>query len=756
MASDLTKINPWGLRPITGSIVSELRKRAGEYGMKTGVDNSGPRSAWMRVCSNGLFNKKSGFILGSIDGFSDTYGFGKSSITNKENTTTLGYTVYGEPHELKNDNSSVFPHRPSPGVVGIETEFFGAGSGFPGLCRKATIKWRCNSIDQLEYMFPYFSSPGVSMVIEWGWNNYDPSSLIDLTNKDKIVEMFTDSGLIYDRVMKSNGNYDCHIGKIFDYAITMNEAGGFECSTVVANQTALVDGVSLNSIATKNDEAKTQLQSFKDFISKSLEKFATSVPEECFSIDKNDESHKSKIWITMNRFQELVNKYLSYSQPTSDGAKTHQIMNFDISNSIISAHPLLKSIDENVLFPNSFSPNLETSRETFAAVYAATKALDDKANRRIAINVKNGVDSNNMVVGANDNAKKFQDTYNKLHPTGTPYTQNSQYTSLFKEFSNKFKELNLEFTYDDLDVVINNKRTPGKFSFPQFTDLGLNKSGYYGYLKDIYISTEMIKKAVDDNDSALKLVEHILGSISHAGSDIWEFRVVPKDAGDNSTYGVVDNNYNVNNKVPVFWVGSASSAHFTELTMDIKMSQEMAMQAIFGQSKYIYRGTSLIEQISTDNKNPTITKNDNKISMFTSADRLFGKAFTGDSEKETVDSAVKKILERGKTTDSLIIGKGNQKHTLTEFDASLMSSLVKTGTKASYLSSPIMSGTEINLTCLGIGGIRFLDMFALEKVPSPYASKRAIWQVEGVKNTVEGNMWKTSIMARVRPITIIP
>jgi hypothetical protein len=69
--------------------------------------------------------------------------------------------------------------------VSIETEFTGgSNSGFGALCRKTKIAWKCFSLSQLEYLTPYFLTPRITCLVEWGWNHYDTTSLVDLTDID--------------------------------------------------------------------------------------------------------------------------------------------------------------------------------------------------------------------------------------------------------------------------------------------------------------------------------------------------------------------------------------------------------------------------------------------------------------------------------------------------------------------------------------------------------------------------------------------
>ena len=36
-------------------------------------------------------------------------------------------------------------------------------------------------------MMPYFLTPGITIIIEFGWNHFNSNSLIDLTNKDVLT-----------------------------------------------------------------------------------------------------------------------------------------------------------------------------------------------------------------------------------------------------------------------------------------------------------------------------------------------------------------------------------------------------------------------------------------------------------------------------------------------------------------------------------------------------------------------------------------
>jgi hypothetical protein len=60
-------------------------------------------------------------------------------------------------------------------------------------------------------------TPRITCLVEWGWNNYDRISLVDLADLDWINQMFVDPSYTLEYIKDSNGNYDAGLGFIVDY-----------------------------------------------------------------------------------------------------------------------------------------------------------------------------------------------------------------------------------------------------------------------------------------------------------------------------------------------------------------------------------------------------------------------------------------------------------------------------------------------------------------------------------------------------------
>ena len=175
----------------------------------------GPMVPWVRLCSNSKGAKgsvgKEGFVLFGGKGFYNDYGFTAA----KNNPSVIGYIPNGQnsTHVINNDINEQYPiHVPAPEIekinVSIQKELY----------RRAEIEWVCFSKKQLEYMTPYFLVPGISAIMEWGWNHYNPVSLIDLSKTSQLQDYFNNPYSLYTQnIIKSRGNYDVIFGIITNF-----------------------------------------------------------------------------------------------------------------------------------------------------------------------------------------------------------------------------------------------------------------------------------------------------------------------------------------------------------------------------------------------------------------------------------------------------------------------------------------------------------------------------------------------------------
>jgi hypothetical protein len=244
----------------------------------------GPMVSWIRACSNGAGHPltqppRQRFVLYSGKGFYQTYGFAPPQNGSGPNEQVIGYTPIGEPHTIENslqapnvnqqEGSSNWPiNVPAPEIsrleVTVQKELF----------RRATIEWVCFSWKQLVYMTPYWLVPGMTCMVEWGWNHYNIESLVNLADTNKMRSLWDNAyPLYFDNIIKSNGNYDVIYGIIsnFNWSIEGNK---IICTTEITSKDRLYTGIAKDyGLSSQNPDNSDDPNDTKNGIFKSLRDF---------------------------------------------------------------------------------------------------------------------------------------------------------------------------------------------------------------------------------------------------------------------------------------------------------------------------------------------------------------------------------------------------------------------------------------------------------------------------------------------------
>lgn len=105
---------PWGLKPLDPMVEKEFQRRVKDYNLNPtsspsdSAPYSGPRTAWIRVFSNGISKDDeengtpNGFVLGGTEGFDESYGFAPSAYDMEatDGKVTIGVDCWGDKHEI--------------------------------------------------------------------------------------------------------------------------------------------------------------------------------------------------------------------------------------------------------------------------------------------------------------------------------------------------------------------------------------------------------------------------------------------------------------------------------------------------------------------------------------------------------------------------------------------------------------------------------------------------------------------------------
>ena len=755
MAQDIKPAFYWDLSDVPKFVKSEFRRRVDSIQGSSFYSNSTdysvnkythPSAAWVRVCSNSVMRygseDRSGFVMTGLStgGFKSKYGFEKGI-----DGTALGYTADGKiMHRVSNER---FKHRPSPGIVEISSEL----SGGDGKFRITTMKWKCWSTDQLEYMTPYWLTNSVSVSVEFGWNNFNPMSELPLSNVSEMLKHFYDGRDLVKKVELSNGNYDASMGVITKFSYDLQDDGSYDCTTVIQNVGGFFSGV--NSTGRSSDSSKSgdsKNPEWKKFIEdvfsqKSLGAAHTahaSSKQEIesqvfysrdkftkeqlrgkrmeFDFDKNT----SENWfISFGLFIKILNDKMSVMDKKSD----HPIFKINIDDVLISAHPNLKSGNGNVLLvPNSTCPDISLNT--------------------MSSNV------NGIVMGINEKSSDPElDKANAI-------LQNTQ-----KSFNSSGSKSGVRILRYDLNKIINwwaDSKTQASLSFPLSIADPSNKrekKHKTGYLKNLYINAQIIKD-LKSVDSFKSILDDILKKMSAAAGGLWDFRIVPLDpnGSGNGMLTIMDQNYmnfisdDLNEKIWNFDYNNNLSI-VRDLGFSVKSSDAVATQTLFG------KGTEVKGEI-------IIPSNDGQVNQsiclpigLSVSDRLMSgckevppkpTVKTG-KEKEPKDPLQDRVLVTEAKPLRFLYSFGDRTFSLVEHVGEVQTGLIYGGEGNSLRLNALQPGIVLKFNIMGISGLRNLHTFTMNDLPAPYGPT-CFFQIQNVQHSIVNGDWSTSITAGLR------
>lgn len=828
-------IIPWQPCNIPDNLQRELKRRSknksfnyvninqGEWSSETGdwEKSKGTMVPWVRFCSNGAgaYNSSSmtydkpGFILSGGKNFYNTYGFATSE-NGTPNQSIIGYMPDSNntPHLIDNNiNTSNYPiHVPSPQIESVQVVIQ------KELVRRATINWTCFSTAQLEYMTAYFLVPGITCTLEWGWNHFNPSSLLDLTDISALKKLNDNPYPLYtNNIYKSNGNYDILFGKIthFDYDI---EDGKIKCVTEITSQDRIYAGLVLDSNAvqqTSDDTGNTDtisaikpIDNLIQFSNKILPQFKSIITDPditttSVNVMDTDLSAKLKQFIKYvkknhpNNWQSYVygifyGRDLEVSNSLNNGAnkkddfdytsknkdlwinmgllieiinfhcsqlksfKNNEMFRIDIDDCVINGHPNLISTDGTVLLiPNASAPKY------FYGQYGYDSVNTEQSNYKLQMQNSNGNRTNIPVLTL---AKA------KTPPALADYRL--YHTCL---------QIGGNFYRDNLDEIINTNRYNTKkiansnsyqFAFPfvqsnsSILDSDNAYPAYYsGNLKDLYFNISHFQDILnnDSNINSYKnLIEKVLSDISAAAGNFWDLRLVSAtgspniDASEQATMKIVDYNFSspANRGTTFSFQYFNPEALLQSMGFKPTISDAVAIRTIFANTNNPNNGISLTN--GTNNSFNYQYKDRLKMDDDNNTTSTFQNNVSTSNFRDTLQSLQQILPSDGSFQITTQIANGNILiRRLVLPSADILRLLLDDGDMDNNPSNMgIVVGIQTTFTIQGIGGLRTFMIFLVENLPKPYDSNNIVFQIINLEESINNGEWTTTITAGIRPI----
>jgi hypothetical protein len=806
-------VAPFEIQPIPKYVREELERRERDVGVNF-ISNTiaswdddgnwntykGPMRCWVRVCSNGIgeerYGSKAGFIMSGATGFYRDYGVNPKDYSKTQ--TVIGYTPAGQPHQIDNeytiDSKAISKHVPPPGIISIDAVMQ------KSMYRQVTIKWKCFSKDHLNYMTPYFMSPGVSMFIEWGWNHYNPECLLDLndigqpaTMKDSaddktpgpsgdpndprktegtgLLGLYTDPLQQQLLIEKGKGTYELTCGIVTSFEYSLQPDGSYDCTTEIKSNSFVYSGVQTRSNAlastsppdNKGNKKPEPIKPLKAYIANEFKSIPKTVltglnsKTPLFPTPVGMPGPETRVFIprnldTSNDPRTKVDNVTKYS--FDSGATDDFWITMGLFVDIINKHCASEASNVGATF------NQIDISSSWIGGHKNLISTDGKV-----LLIPNS-QAPNISPSVEDRGKSTNYTTPATQKDGNDPTAISEADKTLQSVFNST-------TRQDLNEIINyfrinySGKTPAEVEFPaKQYDYNLGK------LENLYIHKDVIIKAVEKSETVTDILNFVLNKISEAVNGIWKFNLI-QYGPSNSLLSIIDTEcFNLkrlqelnsdNRPYLYFFKNRASRNNIQSLNFSVKLSDKVTL--------------SVINSSPNDNKRSVPVRNPFR---FTTRDRFFQRtsdmSYLTPKDREAVLKANQNTelerqredkkrqesiqKERDLKSGAFIVGvvkkEGGVEKTyirklvLTQKDLFTLLVNDKDPNNGSINSFP-QPGIKAEITLTGIAGMKTFQVFGIDNLPEPY-NKDILFQVEDVKHSLQNTgMWTTTITAGIRP-----
>lgn len=251
-------------------------------------------------------------------------------------------------------------YRPLPGIESVRI----STKGDFGQTISTDVSWTCNSIDDLEELIPYFLTPGVTILLEWGRakiGQYIDALPLDNANnlRGTLVDFYKNPQKLFDKMIESNGEYGILIGILSNFSFSPNDDGTFACTTEITSMGELITSLNLNEsrnyISTTVNEEKRKIKTIKEYMNKDFDKKFKDgyhkrwVDSGDIIFNKGWFGGVNDMWVTWRFIEdEIINEHIKIyaGDSVSDGYRPLKINSEDV---YISNDKYLFSSDPSIM-----------------------------------------------------------------------------------------------------------------------------------------------------------------------------------------------------------------------------------------------------------------------------------------------------------------------------------------------------------------------------------------------------------------------
>lgn len=724
-------------------------------------------TGWVRLTSS--VNIETPTPQGATKEYSNVLAKGNILFAGTSTNTSVrgGYGGTNSSYTLSN----TLGERPMPGITDVVI----SSQNTFGTLRIGTVRFSVNSIEQLDKMEALFMRPGFSALLEWGHTLYYENGNNKLQKNPETIDGFLTGSSraeidkkIVEKKKDTSNNYDGMYGIIKNFVWSMNTAGGYDCSVDIISVGEILESI-------KVDISPSTIFTTDPFKIDSQE---TSAENSTTEDKAASETFNAQLKATSLHAYLNIIKYAGTSKFYTE-APDFNINSNKLEKSKVAIRDLQKYVPgffnkiSNQLTLSGTSPVVPTiqlqgdAAETFGpwSSYISIGHLLAVLNESFLLKDGNGLIFK-FFTGARDTVKTPFLTFQghiALDPQIGVLPKPQTTVSYERDNTRGFKRKVENPKWDD--VLRYN-----------ITDLAINslKHGEYNDILGIYLNIDFILKCLDatlntdnpSNKSLRDFINKVLSGLQATLGGVNDFDLHFEE--DTSTYYIVDRKLTPDEdklKGSKFELIGLNST-VENLTLISKLTNSITtMMAVSAQatSSDIGEDTLALQKwqeglIDRHSKSKQIsqaiaseaaclTEGELKIQI-ENQQKARKKILAEEQDWETVRNVVNK-LNTPSNRNILSYNNSEIQGAKSSFK-NLMVKLLEFNSKRKKASPAGLIPLELNITVLGLGGIKIGQAFTVseELLPSRYRGNVG-FLITGIDHKISNNRWTTEIKAQM-------
>jgi len=610
--------------------------------------------------------------------------------------------------------------RPLPGITNVSV----TNKGSMGSIREATINFTVWSIQQLNTFEKLYMTPGMSLLLEWGWNIMADDNNTNVYSDLHKIPPISDRCMtkkIYELVDKYNGHYDGMQGPISTFSWSIRPDGGFDCTTTIQSVGGMFLDMNIHSTSKKLTKPNVDNEHVVD------ENIKSTIRATVDRINGNDD----KELIIANKMMGI--------RIDIESAKYEEGDFNDIDKKEDHQYYVTWEYFEKYIINNNLSLRIKNNTECGDDVILTNKNFQAHIlNNQLKNDTGGSIEMSQQDLLPKLNSNNTKLSFNGIHFSADPlicilpFGQTS-----FKD--NKFLSKSISSIPNELVIDI--------------------VDGQYFKLQGILLNLRLILNAVNSTKTLNELLTSILNSINDANVNTWNLGSFVNE-NEPDVIQIVDYNFVERDKLnPYILKVYNKNSIVKNVDISTNVDEEIKAQIMYGTnanntnvsnsdsttSQYNFYGANLTNLATVDLGLPRV----NSETDLSDGDSNENVTEWSESEYNTKLLEAKKRVYgwgwNGRTDENVV----TLKTIMAKCIADNFGRDVKTDTNVKNNKKMMFLPLKMSTTLDGIGGIQFGNIIGIDYLPDRYKNK-AIFQITNVSHTITPSGWDTSIETIMR------